>query len=420
LIFFEVNFMSRQVLRNARVFDSVKGVLLPASTVTIEAGRFSSVLPSSADTGEGVSIDLKGRVVLPGFIDCHVHVTAVHHDVWALSMQPPSLITAQARHVLEAMLLRGFTTVRDAAGADYGVQLAIERGFLRGPRLFIAGAPISQTGGHADIRPRGVKEFMCTCAGLGLFPAIADGVPEVRRAVREQLRHGANQIKIMAGGGVASPTDPIDGTQYSLDEITAACEEAYAANTYVMAHAYSPRSITRAVQCGVRSIEHGNLLDEPTAKVMKSHGAFLVPTLATYAMLAEEGQRLGWSAEMLGKLDRVKGAGTRAIAIAKAEGIPIAFGTDLLGAMHAQQSIEWRLRSTVQSAVEILQSATSVAAKLLNQDGKLGVIAPGAHADLIVVNGDPTQDITLLCDPEKTVAGVMKAGVWEKALRASV
>jgi imidazolonepropionase-like amidohydrolase len=412
--------MSRQVLRNARVFDSVKGVLLPASTVTIEAGRFSSVLPSSADTGEGVSIDLKGRVVLPGFIDCHVHVTAVHHDVWALSMQPPSLITAQARHVLEAMLLRGFTTVRDAAGADYGVQLAIERGFLRGPRLFIAGAPISQTGGHADIRPRGVKEFMCTCAGLGLFPAIADGVPEVRRAVREQLRHGANQIKIMAGGGVASPTDPIDGTQYSLDEITAACEEAYAANTYVMAHAYSPRSITRAVQCGVRSIEHGNLLDEPTAKVMKSHGAFLVPTLATYAMLAEEGQRLGWSAEMLGKLDRVKGAGTRAIAIAKAEGIPIAFGTDLLGAMHAQQSIEWRLRSTVQSAVEILQSATSVAAKLLNQDGKLGVIAPGAHADLIVVNGDPTQDITLLCDPEKTVAGVMKAGVWEKPMRASV
>jgi imidazolonepropionase-like amidohydrolase len=408
--------MSRQVLRNARVFDSVKGVLLPASTVTIEAGRVSSVLPSSADTGEGVSIDLKGRVVLPGFIDCHVHVTAVHHDVWALSMQPPSLITAQARHVLEAMLLRGFTTVRDAAGADYGVQLAIERGFLRGPRLFIAGAPISQTGGHADIRPRGVKEFMCTCAGLGLFPAIADGVPEVRRAVREQLRHGANQIKIMAGGGVASPTDPIDGTQYSLDEITAACEEAYAANTYVMAHAYSPRSITRAVQCGVRSIEHGNLLDEPTAKVMKSHGAFLVPTLATYAMLAEEGQRLGWSAEMLGKLDRVKDAGTRAIAIAKAEGIPIAFGTDLLGAMHAQQSIEWRLRSTVQSAVEILQSATSVAAKLLNQDGKLGVIAPGAHADLIVVNGDPTQDITLLCDPEKTVAGVMKAGVWEKPM----
>ena len=314
------------------------------------------------------------------------------------------------------MLMRGFTTVRDAAGADYGVQLAIDRGFLRGPRLFIAGAPISQTGGHADSRSRGVKEFMCSCAGLGLFPAIADGVSEVRRAVREQLRNGANQIKIMAGGGVASPSDPIDGTQYSLEEITAACEEAFAANTYVMAHAYSPRSITRAVQCGVRSIEHGNLLDEPAAKVMKAHGAYLVPTLATYAMLAEEGKRLGWSDEMLGKLDRVKDAGTRAIAIAKAEGIPIAFGTDLLGAMHKQQSIEWRLRAGVQSAVEILQSATSVAAKLLNQEGKLGVIAPGAHADLVVVDGDPTADITLLCDPEKAIVGVMKAGVWEKVL----
>ena len=410
--------MSAQVLRNARVFDSIKGTVLPAGTVIVADGRIKSVTVSDSDASNHDAIDLKGRIVLPGFIDCHVHVTAVHHDVWALSMQPPSYITAQARHILEGMLMRGFTTVRDAAGADYGVQLAIERGFLRGPRLFIAGAPLSQTGGHADSRPRGVKEFMCSCAGMGLFPAIADGVPEVRRAVREQLRNGANQIKIMAGGGVASPSDPIDGTQYSLDEITAACEEAFAANTYVMAHAYSPRSITRAVQCGVRSIEHGNLLDEPAAKVMKSHGAFLVPTLATYAMLAEEGKRLGWSDEMLGKLDRVKDAGTRAIAIAKAEGIPIAFGTDLLGAMHGQQSIEWRLRAGVQTPVEILQSATSVAAKLLNQEGKLGVIAPGAHADLLVVDGDPTADITLLCEPDRALAGVMKAGVWEKPLRA--
>jgi len=398
------------------VFDSISGVVGLPSTVVIADGLIESVTVGDTVPAGAESLDLGGRIVLPGLIDCHVHVMAVHHDVWQLSMQPPSYITAQATHILEGMLERGFTTVRDAAGADYGVQLAIERGFLRGPRLFIAGAPLSQTGGHADIRPRGVKEFICTCAGLGLFPALADGVPEVRRAVREQLRDGANQIKIMAGGGVASPTDPIDGTQYSLEELTAACEEATAANTYVMAHAYSPRSITRAVQCGVRTIEHGNLLDEATAKVMKSEGAFLVPTLATYAVLADEGKRLLWSAEMLGKLDRVKDAGTQAIAIAKAEGIPIAFGTDLLGAMHPQQAIEWRLRSTVQTPVEILQSATSVAAKVLNQEGKLGVIAPGAHADLVVVNGDPTQDILLMCQPGKTLAGVMKAGKWETGL----
>ena len=204
--------MSRQVLRNARVFDSLNGVVLPAGTVVVVDGRIASVTVGDITVSAADSVDLKGRIVLPGLIDCHVHVTAVHHDVWQLSMQPPSYITAQSTHILVGMLERGFTTVRDAAGADYGVQLAIERGFLRGPRLFIAGAPLSQTGGHADSRPRGVKEFMCTCAGLGLFPAIADGVPEVRRAVREQLRHGANQIKIMAGGGVASPTDPIDGT----------------------------------------------------------------------------------------------------------------------------------------------------------------------------------------------------------------
>jgi imidazolonepropionase-like amidohydrolase len=404
----------RTLIRNARVFDSLRGALTATCDVLIVDGRFNAIEPPGVLPDTLETVDLDGRIVLPGLIDCHVHVNAVHHDVWQLSMTPPSLITAQAKGVMEGMLMRGFTTVRDAAGADYGIQLALERGYLKGPRLFIANAPLTQTGGHADIRPRGVKEFMCTCAGIGLFPALADGVPEVRRAVREQLRNGANQIKIMAGGGVASPTDPIDGTQYSLDELTAACEEARAANTYVMAHAYSPQSITRAVQCGVRTIEHGNLLDEATAKVMKEEGAYLVPTLATYFMLADEGVRLGWSVEMMKKLDRVKDAGQRAVAIAKAHGIPIAFGTDLLGAMHPQQSIEWKLRAPVQTPIEILQSATSVAAKVLNQDGQLGVIAPGALADLVVVEGDPTKDATLLCDPAKTISAIMKDGKWER------
>ncbi len=409
----------RTLIKNARVFDSLRGVLTERATIVVEAGVIVGVEMTAVPEVDATVIDVGGRVVLPGLIDCHVHVNAVHHDVWQLSMQPPSLITAQAKHVLEGMLMRGFTTVRDAAGADYGIQLAVERGYLRGPRLFIAGAPLTQTGGHADIRPRGVKEFICTCAGIGLFPALADGVPEVRRAVREQLRNGSNQIKIMAGGGVASPTDPIDGTQYSLDEITAACEEARAANTYVMAHAYSPQSITRAVQCGVRTIEHGNLLDEATAKVMKEEGAYLVPTLATYFVLGDEGVRLGWSAEMLKKLDRVKDAGQLAVAIAKAHGIPIAFGTDLLGAMHPHQPIEWRLRAPVQTPVEILQSATSVAARVLQQEGKLGVIATGAHADLLVVEDDPTQDATLLCDPATQISAIMKAGQWEKRLQAA-
>ena len=255
-------------------------------------------------------------MVLPGLIDAHVHVVASSHDLSGLALQPPSLVTAQSSRILRDMLQRGFTTVRDAAGADYGLQEAVARGLFEGPRLFIAGFPISQTGGHADMRPKGVRqrEFFCTCAGLGLIGAIADGVGEVRRAVREQVRNGANQIKIMAGGGIASPSDPLEGTQFSVEELRAACEEAEAANLYAMAHAYSPRAVTRAVQAGVRSIEHGNLIDEATARVMKAHGAYLVPTLATYVALADEGERLGWSADMLDKLAARAGARHRVAA----------------------------------------------------------------------------------------------------------
>lgn len=232
---------------------------------------------------------------------------------------------AQASHILHGMLHRGFTTVRDAAGADFGLQEAVERRLYEGPRLFISGFPISQTGGHADMRPKGVgrgpggSAMFCSCAGLGFMGAIADGVGEVRRAVREQIRNGANQVKIMAGGGISSPTDPIDGTQFSLEELRAAVEEAEAANLYALAHAYSPRAVTRAVQAGVRSIEHGNLIDEATARVMKTHGTYLVPTLSTYAALADEGQRLGWSAAMMDKLAVVQARGVEAVRIARAE-----------------------------------------------------------------------------------------------------
>jgi imidazolonepropionase-like amidohydrolase len=214
----------------------------------------------------------------------------------------------------------------------------------------------------------------------------------------------------MAGGGVASPTDPIDGTQYSMEELRAICEEAQAANLYVMAHAYSPRAVTRAVQAGVRSIEHGNLIDEATAKVMKQEGVWLVPTLATYAALGDEGQKLGWSAAMLEKLERVRDQGIEAIRIAKAHGVPIAFGTDLLGVMHERQSEEFLLRRAALSPVEILQGATISAARLLGQEGRIGSLVPGAWADLLIVEGDPTRDVSVLSRPEDSLKLVMKAG----------
>ena len=407
---------TRQAIVNARLFDSASGLLRPHSTLVIEGERIVAVTQEPLHVDDAAVIDVGGRVVLPGLIDAHVHVVAASHDLVGLALQPASLIGAQSSHIMRGMLQRGFTTVRDVAGADFGLQEAVARGLYDGPRLFIACQPISQTGGHADMRPMGVSGgrsgggMFCSCAGLGLVGAIADGVGEVRRAVREQVRNGANHIKIMAGGGVSSPTDPIDGTQFSIEELRAAVEEAEAANLYALAHAYSPRAVTRAVLAGVRSIEHGNLIDEATVRLMKTHGTYLVPTLSTYAALADEGQRLGWSAAMLEKLQGVQSRGLEAVMLAHAEGVPLVFGTDLLGHMHARQSGEFALRAVALTAVEILQSATITAARLMRQEAHIGQLVVGAFADLLVVDGGPTQELSMLAEPERGIRLLMQGG----------
>ena len=402
----------RLAVVNARVFDSASGTLRPNSTLLVEGERLLAVTDEPVQIDDALRIDAGHRVVLPGLIDAHVHVVAASHDLVGLAQQPASLVGAQSSHIMRGMLYRGFTTVRDAAGADFGLQEAVARGLYEGPRLYIAGFPISQTGGHADMRPKGVRGtgMFCSCAGIGLVGAIADGVGEVRRAVREQVRNGANHIKIMAGGGISSPTDPIDGTQFSIEELRAAVEEAEAANLYALAHAYSPRAVTRAVQAGVRSIEHGNLIDEATVRVMKTHGAYLVPTLSTYSALAAEGQRLGWSAAMLDKLAVVQARGLEAVKLARAEGVPVVFGTDLLGHMHARQSGEFALRAAALSPVEVLQSATITAARLMRQEAHIGQLVAGAYADLLVLEGDPTVDLSVLGAPEQSIKLLMQGG----------
>ncbi len=405
---------STLILHNANLFDSASGCLRAKATVTVEGGRISAVAYGSTPALGARAFDLGGRTLLPGLIDAHVHVTATMPDFFRLSLQPQSLVAAQSKEILEAMLMRGFTTVRDAGGADSGLVQAVERGHFIGPRLFIAGRAITQTGGHGDARPayfQGRGGMGCvSCGAAGLLGSIADGVSEVRRAAREELRNGAHQIKVMAGGGVASPSDPLDGTQYSIDEMTAIVEEARAARTYVMAHAYTPESISRAIRCGVRSIEHGNLLDAETAALMAEHGAYLVPTLATYDALHRNAGRLGWSDEMMRKLELVRTQGVEAIRLARAAGVSIGYGTDLLGEMHADQSLEFTLRAPAMPAAEILRSATAVNAELLGQTGKLGVVAPGALADLVVVDGDPLQDLTLLQQQGRHLPLIIKAG----------
>jgi len=228
--------------------------------------------------------------------------------------------------------------------------------------------------------------------------------------VREELQQGASQIKIMASGGVASPTDPIANTQYSEPEITAIVDEAQAANTYVMAHAYTPRAIKRAVLCGVRTIEHGNLVDLDTARLMADHGAFVVPTQVTYEMLAEHGPRYNLAAESIAKLSDVKDAGRRALSIYAEAGVEMGYGSDLLGEMHEYQSAEFLIRAEVLGNLEALRSATTIAAKILQQEAELGRIAVGAIADVLVVDGNPLRDIRCLSGQGEALVGILQEG----------
>jgi imidazolonepropionase-like amidohydrolase len=318
--------------------------------------------------------------------------------------------------VLRGMLERGFTSVRDAGGADYALSVAIDTGIVQGPRLFVSGQALSQTGGHADFRGRwDENEPACGCCRrLGQLGRVVDGVDQCRRAVREEIKAGAHQIKVMASGGVASPTDPIGFTGFSDDELRAICAEADAAQTYVMAHAYTPKAIQRAVACGVRTIEHGNLADRATAEAMAARGAYAIPTLVTYEALAEHGAALGFPPESVAKIENVRGAGLQSLQIFKRAGTRMAFGTDLLGDLHVHQSDEFQIRTRVLSNFEVLQQATAIAAEVVRMPGRLGVIKPGAIADILVVDGDPLADIDRLCHQGRHLDVIMKGGVLVK------
>ena len=285
-------------------------------------------------------------------------------------------------------------------------------GTVIGPRLFVSGPALSPTGGHGDFRPRSDRllPIGCGCQRLA-STRVVDGVDDVRRAVRELLQMGADQIKIMSSGGVASPTDPVNALGYSLDETRAIVDEAAARHTIVLAHAYTPEAIRRAVECGVRSIEHGNLIDAPTAALMAERGAFAVPTLITYEALARDGARLGLGAESVAKIEQVRAAGLSSLEVFKAAGVKLAFGTDLLGGSHDLQSEEFLIRAQVQSNLEVLQSATLIGAELLGQADRLGEIAPGACADLLLVDGNPLDDLACLTGQGERIPLVMQGGL---------
>lgn len=369
-------------------------------SVAVEGDRISRVFgEGSRPSGDWDRVvDCSGMTLMPGLTDAHVHVGAVDVNILDQHRQRPSNLTAllMAR-ILEETLMQGFTTVRDAGGADWSFKAAVEQGVIEGPRLLVSDKPLSQTGGHGDWRRRSETqrpEIFCPTAGMRSI--VCDGADEVRKAAREQLRLGADQIKVMASGGAMSPADELAATQYQIEELRAAVEEAEAAQTYVMAHAYNDGSVRNCLHAGVRSIEHGNLIDAETAGLMHEAGAYLVPTLVTYEAISDEGKSYGVPEDVIRKIDEARALGIRALRHAYEAGVRIASGSDLLGPLQDRKARELEIKTEVMSPMEALVSATRTNAELFGMEREIGTVEEGKLADLLVVEGNPLDDISIL------------------------
>jgi len=403
--------MTSILFTNGKVLDPQAGATRSGVDVLVEDGRIKSV-GERLDTPSGARrIDLAGRTLMPGLIDCHVHVVAETLDLWANIIAPTSLAALRSARVMEEALQRGFTTLRDLGGADIGLVLGVEDGLIDGPRLVICGKGLTTTGGHADLRQRTDDRPGMMSDRLGSMGYVVDGVDACRLAAREMIKSGARFIKIMANGGVSSPNDPIESIQFSREEIAAIVEEAENANMYVSAHLYTDRAIRRAVELGVHSLEHCNLIEPETARLAAEKGCIAVPTLVAYEALHLEGKRFGFGETEFSKIDVVRNGGLRSLEVMRDAGLKMAFGSDLLGELRKYHCMEFELLAKVLTPAEIIRSATVIGAELCGYAGKLGIIAPDALADLIVVDGDPLENIALLQDDGAHIPLVMRDGI---------
>jgi imidazolonepropionase-like amidohydrolase len=369
------------VIENVAVFDG-EARELRDGPVVIREGVITAV--GDADGSGLPTIDGKGGVVVPGLIDAHFHAYGHSLDLPGLEAPRLSYTALAATPRLRRALRRGFTTVRDVAGGDGGLARAIAEGLVQSPRYLFTGAALSQTGGHGD----GRAGDWDLCSFGGHTAEVVDGVDALRVAVRERFRQGAHAIKLLTCGGVVSPTDPLRIPQYSEEEIAAVCVEARRRGSYVAAHAYSPEAIVHSVANGVRSIEHGNLLDDESARLMADHDAYLVPTLVTYDAMARRGAEFGMHPRSQEKNREVLERGLGSLETAQRAGVPVAFGTDLMGPLESEQLAGLRLQVEALGAFEALLSATSRCADLLNRPD-LGRVRPGAAGDVLVLAENP-------------------------------
>lgn len=405
------------IFENARVFDGAHAEAKEGMSVLVADHEIKEIAETEIPARDADRIDCRGKTLMPGLIDCHVHI---YIDSLNLSQpEPPITYRAQyAQRFLRHILSCGFTTVRDVGGGDHGMAMALRAGFFDGPRFFYGGLVLTQTGGHGDYRSFEQPTDYCDCGAERSSLAIrADGVDDCVRAAREELRKGATHIKIMGSGGVLSTTDPLDRCQYAEREIRAIVEECERHGTYVCAHCHPATAIRRCVEFGVRSVEHGTLIDEPTALFVAEAGAYVVPTISVIFVLMQEGPKLGIPPESLEKLTVVHEHALNSLAIMQRAKVKMGFGTDLLGPQHVCRGQEFTLRKQVLTPFEILHSATAINAELLQMKGRLGVIKEGALADLLVVDGDPLTNLDLLTAANgRFLTHIMRDGRFVKRL----
>lgn len=370
----------------------------------VEDGRFLRV--GGASVRDGIPLD--GVTVLPGLIDAHSHMGIL--SMRDHGSEPPAVLAAHMFRNAELALMGGHTTVRDVGGADGALRQAIDLDLIAGPRLLPSGPLICQTGGHGDLRKRYVEHHHTPgYPGLSQFSLPADGTEGVRRAVRVAFARGATQIKVVVSGGIVSHSDRLEDTQFSLDELRVAVEEARARDTYVTGHAFNLASIRLAIDAGLRCIEHGSFLDEETADRMAAEGVALVPTLTAIALIRDRAAEWGISANAFDRLALVDQANREAVRLAYAAGVDVGSGSDLIGVEQSVRGMEIGLKAELIGPMAAVVSATSVNARILGLGEVVGSIEAGKRADFIAVDGNPLDEPTLFRDLSRIVL-VVKDG----------